>query len=88
MTQYVSTIKNLASHERANRCTEDEKQEIIRASNAIKGKLQPSKGDLKFLFEMFDKYVKPYPLDENLGCNGCRKQVRGFWERMVTKVWI
>lgn len=85
----IHTVKSmtLPRHERANRCTEDEKQEIIKASNEVKGKLQPSKSDLKFLFEMFDKYIEPYPLDENIGCNGCRVMVRNFWERIVGKIW-
>ncbi len=79
-------MADLAPHERANECTEDEKQRIIEAVKEIGGKLHPPKESVKYLFKMFDKYIQPYP-EKNMSCNGCRVMVRGFWKRIVEKIW-
>lgn len=51
--------------------------DVITALNRNRDKLQWDYNDLRFLFEVYNRYVAPAREPENINCGGCRTKVIG-----------
>ena len=76
---------SLNNSQRAENLSREVKHKITEITKRVKGALHPSEPDIRYLFEIFDQHITPYPPEPNMRCNDCRVMVRGFWIHEVEK---
>jgi len=65
---------------------EEIRPDIITALDRNAGVLTWNVADLKYLFEVYNRYVAPASEPENINCGGCRTKVIGKL-RQFKKAW-